>query len=233
MDETPADLLHAPLAFHQEQAQIERDSQRFAEVLTSSIPLCDFQPKAQQPHFLSRTAAVQSGSLTILTGVHTAVYGATNTDQGLTTFYLPLHGEARFGAEGRWYHSRAGETAVLMSGQAYRGDTGSYGGVMFSLPPQQLARAAAALLGDPASEERLRPAFDHCHEFDLSDRRQRHLLALIRRSLGLIDVVPGRPAILPASLPLDDLLSRLVAMLVHPWLLEVAPAGTEALSPSD
>lgn len=229
MDDFLAALLGVPLVFHQEQAQLERDSQRCAEVLSRGVPLCDFHSKTGPSAFLSRTAAVQSGALTIVNGIHTPICGASSNDQGLATFYLPFHGEARFGVEGRWWCSRAGETAVLMSGQAHRGDTDFYGGVVFSLPPQRLARAAAALLGDPASEERLRPAFDHPHEFNVTDRRQRNLLALMRRSLALIDLVPGRPAILPATLPLDDLLSRLVVLLVHPWLLEVAPR--QALEP--
>jgi hypothetical protein len=104
MDEIHAALLQAPLAFRQEQDQ----------------HLCELLPEVQGPHFLPRTAAVQRGSVTTATGIHTANKGACSNDKSLATFYLPLHPEARFCVDGRLFHSRTGESAVLILGRADR-----------------------------------------------------------------------------------------------------------------
>jgi hypothetical protein len=57
-----AALRGVPLVFPQEQAHLERDSRRCAEVLSRGVPPCDFHSKTGPSAFLSRTAAAQSGA---------------------------------------------------------------------------------------------------------------------------------------------------------------------------
>jgi hypothetical protein len=106
-----------------------------------------------------------------------------------------------------------------MPGRAYTAVTTVCAGVVFSVDPQRLANLAAELAGDPSSSDRFLPAFGNPQQWQLTDPLQRQLLHLMRRALRLIDTVPGNEQQLPGYLRLDDLLFRIVTVLVHPELL--------------
>jgi hypothetical protein len=207
------------LAYRNAHAQVETDLDRFAAMLSQAIPLLDVMSPAGGPRFHSRMVQVQTGDLTLSTEVHTPLYGSFGEDPGRASIFFPLLGEVELRIEGESLRARQGESVVFMPGRAYTAETTDCGGVVFSVDPQRLANLAAELAGDPSSSDRFLPAFGNPQQWQLTDPLQRQLLHLMRRAIGLIDTVPGNEQQLPGYLRLDDLLFRIVTVLVHPELL--------------
>jgi hypothetical protein len=207
------------LAYRSSQARTETDLDRFAAMLSQAIPLLDVMSPAAGPRFHSRMAQVQAGDLTLSTEAHTPLYGSFGEDPGRATIFFPLLGEAVLRIEGERLCARQGESVVFMPGRAYQAETTLCGGVVFSVDPQRLANLAAELAGDPSSSDRFLPAFANPQQWQMMDPLQRQLLHLMRRAIRLIDTVPGNEQRLPDYLRLDDLLFRIVTVLVHPELL--------------
>lgn len=207
------------LAYRSAQARVETDLDRFAAMLSQAIPLLDVMSPAGAPPFHSRMAQVQTGDLTLSTEVHTPLYGSFGGDPGRATIFFPLLGEVVLRFEGESLRARQGESVVFMPGRAYTAETTVCGGVVFSVDPQRLANLAAELAGDPSSSDRFLPAFANPQTWQQRDPLQRELLHLMHRAIRLIDTVPGNEQQLPGYLRLDDLLFRIVTVLVHPELL--------------
>ena len=66
-----------------------------------------------------------------------------------------------------------------------------------------------------------------------SHPRQGSLLALLRRSLRLIDLVRGNSPRLPRQLGLDDKILRLMALLIHPQLIGLGGPEPERFGPRE
>jgi hypothetical protein len=219
------------LAYRSSQARAETDLDRFAAMLSRAIPVLDVMSPAGGPRFHSRMAQVQAGDLTLSTEAHTPLYGSFGEDPGRATIFFPLLGEAVLRIEGESLRARQGESVVFMPGRAYTAESTLCGGVVFSVDPLRLADLAAELAGDPSSSDRFLPAFGHPQEWQQTDPLQRQLLHLMQRAIRLIDTVPGNEQRLPDYLRLDDLLFRIVTVLVHPELLGLgvpfaSPRGT-------
>jgi len=207
------------LAYRSAQARTETDLDRFAAKLSQAIPLIELISPAGGPRFHSRMAQVQSGDLLLSTEVHTPLYGSFGEAPGRASIFFPLLGENVLRIEGETLRARQGESVVFMPGRAYTAETTVCGGVVFSVDPQRLANLAAELAGDPSSSDRFLPAFGNPQQWQQTDPLQRQLLDQMRRALSLIDTVPGNERKLPDYIRLDDLLFRIVTLLIHPELL--------------
>jgi hypothetical protein len=230
-DDALEQVLPDSLAYRSAQAWAETDLDRFAARLSRVIPLLDVMSPAGGPRFHARISQVQSGDLTLSTEVHTPIYGSFGEDPGRATIFFPLHGETALRMEGKNLHARQGETVVFMPGQAYTAETTLCSGVVFSVDPQRLANLAAELAGDPSRSDRFLPAFANPQQWHQTDPQRRHLLHLMRRAFSLIDTVPGNERRLPDYLRLDDLLFRIVTVLVHPELLSLVGPLAPPLRP--
>ncbi len=207
------------LAYRSSQAHAETNLDRFVALVSQAVPLLDVMSPAGGPRFHCRMAQVQAGDLTISTEAHTPLYASFGEDPGRATIFFPLLGEAVLRIEGESLRARQGESVVFMPGRAYTVETTVCGGVVFSVDPKRLANLAAELAGDPSSSDRFLSAFGNPQQWHHTDPLQRQLLHLMRQAIRLIDTVPGNEHRLPDYLRLDDLLFRIVTLLVHPELL--------------
>jgi AraC-like DNA-binding protein len=215
-----------PLAFGNGQARVNHDPDALATQLRQSVPLRDLSPLPSSGSFVHRAVHVRASQLVITAAAHSPLRGA-NHSQAKAVFTLPIMGEKRFGVAGRPYRARAGHSALYLPGEAYSLETTTCSGVMFSVCPLDLAAVGNAMAG---------PRADHpCLPMERpvllleSHPRQGNLLALLRRSLRLIDLVSRSGPTLPGHLGLDDKVMRLLALLLYPQLTapatDAAPTG--------
>jgi AraC-like DNA-binding protein len=219
-----------PLAFGHRQARVDHDPDALAQLIGRAVPLRDLAPRQARQSFVHRAFSVRAAQLVITAAAHSPLSGA-NHAQDKAVFTLPILGEKRFEIEGRRYLAQAGHNALLLPGHAYTLETSVCSGVVFSLCPKDLAAAAVTMAG-PERELRGAP-LDRPVEFLESHPPQGNLLALVRRSLGLIDLISSTSAQLPVHLGLDDKILRLIALLVYPQLLSPAPAEPQAFRRRD
>lgn len=207
------------LAYRNSLAQTETDLDRFVSLVSQAIPLLDVMPQAGAPPFHARLAQVRAGDLVISTEAFTPLQASFGEDPCRASIFFPHMGESVLRMEGESLRARQGESVVYVPGCGYTCQTTTLAGVVFSVDPQRLATLAAELAGDPSRCDRYLPAFRDPHQWRFTEPLQRHLLRLMDRSIRLIDTVPGDQSRLPAYLRLDDLLFRIVTLLVHPQLL--------------
>jgi AraC-like DNA-binding protein len=142
-------------------------------------------------------------------------------------FTLPILGEKRFTVAGRPYRARAGYSALYLPGEAYSLETTTCSGVMFSVCPMDLAAVGNAMAG-PRGDDPCLP-LERPVQLLESHPQQGNLLAMLRHSLRLIDLVSRSGPTLPGHLGLDDKVLRLLALLLYPQLTaspaDAAPTG--------
>jgi AraC-like DNA-binding protein len=225
---SPPPLPRLPLGHLQ--AGLESDPDALAERLGRAVPLRDLAPLEGDRPFAHRSCSVRIDPLEITAASHTPLHGANHAQRKMV-FTLPFQGEKRFLINGRPYHARAGHNALLLPGEAYTLETSLCSGVVFSVCPEAVATVAAAMAG-PATSLRLLPVQQ---PVELLERHppQGNLLSLLRRTLGLIDLIDSPSSHLPARLGLGDKILRLLALLLHPQLLERDPADEEPLDPRE
>ncbi|MEB3242071.1 MAG: AraC family transcriptional regulator [Cyanobacteriota bacterium] len=208
-----------PLAFGNARAHHDHDPDQLAHSVSRAVPLRDLTPGKSASPFLHRSAHVQVGSLGITAAAHSPLHGS-NHAHSKAVFSLPTLGEKRFRISGHTHLARAGHSALFLPGEAYSLQTTLCSGVMFSLCPRELAALAASMAGE-ASGARFKPIERPLPILE-SHPRQGKLLALLRRSLNLIDVAMRNGSCVPKSLGLDDKIQRLIAMMVYPELIGTA-----------
>ena len=223
----PVQLLPHP--FQRGVGAIDRDPDRLTMRLRRSLPVLELDAVDSSLPFLHRSASLGAGSLVVHAAAHSALH-AVNRPQDAAVFTMPLAGEKRFLLGGHTWVCRAGESSLYLPGEGYSVNTSVASGVILSVPPGRLAATAAALAGRPegAVAPVERPVL-----LREDDPRQGHLLAMLRRALGLIDhATLEAGARLHLSLGLDDFIERLLALLLYPGLL-VSPAPSVGVDPAD
>lgn len=215
MSSVSPSALEMPLAFGNRLATVEHDPDRLAQQVRRAVPLQDLTPCRSTERFLHRSAHVQASGLGITAAAHSPLYGA-NHAHNRAVFTLPTLGEKRFHMGGRSYRARAGHGALFLPGDAYTLETTTCSGVMFTLCPRQLAAVASAMAGPDARA--FQPS-ERPLQFLESHPQQGKLLALMRRSLQLIDMATAHGPAVSSQLGLDDKLQRLMALLIYPQLV--------------
>jgi AraC-like DNA-binding protein len=206
-----------PLAFGDGHAQVNHDPDALALHVRRAVPLRELTPLPSSSPFVHRTVHVRASQLVITAAAHSPLRGA-NHAQAKGVFTLPILGEKRFRIAGRHYVARAGHSALYLPGEAYSLETTITSGVMFSLCPLNLAAVGNAMAG-PCAAIRCVP-LDRPVRLLESHPRQGNLLALLRHSLRLIDLVSRSGPTLPQHLGLDDKVVRLIALLLYPQLMD-------------
>jgi hypothetical protein len=211
-------VLQASLPFHAGRVRVEARLEHYATKFNQQDRSFDLGCSRGAGPFLSRSVGAGVGQTKLFAAVHTGVTYVSSADEPFATFLLPFFGSARFRVEGRQFRLTAGESAVYMAGQARRCETALAGGTCIQLSRQRLAAKAAELSGDPGAEGHYRDSFERPWEFSETVPLQRTLLAVIRRSLGLIDLVPEGATGGADALRIEDLLYRSVVLLARPEL---------------
>ncbi len=211
-----------PLAFGHRHARVDHDPDHLAQAIARAVPLRDLSPRGGHRPFVHRAFSVRAAELEITAAAHSPLHGS-NHAQAKAIFTLTMIGEKRFLIDGHRHRVRAGHNALMLPGEAFSLETSVCSGVMFSLCPRALASAATTMAGGPERSQPFAP-LQRPLELLESHPPQGNLLALLRRTLGLIDSRSGDTPVLPRQMGLDDKILRLIALLIHPQLLLPSPA---------
>jgi AraC-like DNA-binding protein len=230
MSPSPHAFEALPLPFGNQHARVEHDPDHLAQRVSRAVPLRDLSPRKSVATFVHRSVHVQAGPLGITAAAHSSLHG-TNHSHAKAVFTLPILGEKRFQIGRHNYRVRAGHGALFIPGEAYSLETSHCSGVMFSLCPKALAAVAATIAG-PESSLRFIP-IDRPVAFLERHPQQGKVLALLRRSLQLIDLACLSGTQVPNLLGLDDKLQRLMALLLYPQLMASAPAWPHSVGPRE
>jgi AraC-like DNA-binding protein len=210
-----------PLAFLDGVTPLGRDLQGLAAALGRAVPISHLAALHPQRPFLQRSVAVRSGDLVVSAVAHSGIYGE-NLVQEKAVFSMPFFGEKRFRVGGQTFLTRAGQDSIFLPVEPFSVETTAFSGVAFCVNPWRLARVADTMAGperEPVALVR-QPLL-----FSDADPVQGHLLGVLRKTLALIDLVTLDDGVVPAMVRLDDLILRLLALLVYPKLL----AGSTAV----
>lgn len=218
----PKPPLQLPLAFGNQRARVDHDPDQLADLVSRAVPLRDLSPRHPSKPFVHRAFHVQADTLGITAAAHSPLHGA-NFSGSKAVFTLPIAGEKRFLIDGRTHRARAGYCALFLPGEAYSLETTVCSGTMFSLCPKELAAVASSMAG-PESGQSFAP-IDRPIELLENHPQQGKMLALMRRSLQLIDLAILNGLCVPKQLGLDDKLQRLLALLVYPQLTSSPVSG--------
>jgi AraC-like DNA-binding protein len=226
MTHPPQSPLQLPLAFGNERARVDHDPDQLAELVSRAVPLRDLSPRHPSKPFVHRAFHVQAATLGITAAAHSPLHGA-NFAGSKAVFTLPTAGEKRFLIDGQIHRARAGYCALFLPGEAYSLETTACSGVMFSLCPKELAAVASTMAG-PECSESFAP-INRPIELLENHPQQGRMLALMRRSLQLIDLAILNGPCVPKQLGLDDKLQRLMALLIYPQLSSPPVSGQISL----
>ena len=214
------EVLNAALPFQAGLASVETRLERYASSFNRRDRSFDIDSNQGTSSFMARSVATRVGPTLVYSAAHTGLTYSSSVDEPFAVFLLPFLGRASFRVERRWYQLAAGQSAVYMAGQARRCETELVGGTLIQLSRERLAAKAAELSGDASASGRYLETFERPWEFSEAVPLQRQLLAVMRRTLGLIDLVQDGSRLLADSLRIDDLLYRSVVMLARPELLK-------------
>lgn len=207
------------LAFGNSVARDSRDLEAFAAAQRAVMPaIRRYAPCGRRRAFRHRSATVRLGDLTLVASASTPVAVEVG-DSADTTLLLPLHGWSTSVIDGREHRWAAGESAMFVPGTARHGRSGVRSLLGISFDPGRLTATARAMLG-----HRGRSRLD----LDLRTPRPISLhiarspaAAMLRQILPVIDMAGQDEAAL-RLLGLDDLLYRLIAVLLAPDSLQTA-----------
>ena len=208
-----------PLVFHQDSATIDRDPQALAARLAQHYPLLDFGPRqGWERAFLHRSSSAAAGDLILTCGYTSPIAGLIGEQSGIGSINICFAGLARYEVEGRTLEITPSKPIFFAPNHSYRYVVDHFNGMAFHVDLQRLRSTAAAMAGFGISERRFNPDLRTARVVGTPSERTSRLLALLRQAFGLVDDSQLESAGVLAHLPIDDLIHRLLALLLFPRL---------------
>jgi AraC-like DNA-binding protein len=203
------------------QTHICNDSVQFAERLQALLPVrsCDALHRARA--FQVMSAGLQLGALTVISNWGSGVCGRV---EGVVDAQLivPYQGVGHFDVSGRRLDNRAGSTLLYLPGGDWQVSSNVLAGVVLRLPRNAIAKVRQVMAG-PAAPRELPGLLESPKLVQYHQSQQAALFLSLYRALALLNATVVARGTLPASLRLDDLLLRLVGLLLGPLPNEPPP----------
>jgi len=203
------------------QTHICNDPVQFAERLQALLPVrsCDALHRARA--FQVMSAGLQLGALTVISNWGSGVCGRV---EGVVDAQLivPYQGVGHFDVSGRRLDNRAGSTLLYLPGGDWQVSSNVLAGVVLRLPRNAIAKVRQVMAG-PAAPRELPGLLESPKLVQYHQSQQAALFLSLYRALALLNATVVARGTLPASLRLDDLLLRLVGLLLGPLPNEPPP----------
>ncbi len=229
-DNSADPCLHS-LVFLEDRAVELRDETALAERIHTATPLRSLVTGSARQDFFHRSAALPLGSLILTTSVHAPLLLEAQAGASATVA-VAYAGSARVASDGQKLTLTPRETLLYLPGAAFEAETGVLKEVLIHLNPDQLAGTAAAMAG---AEHGLRPFLQELHKpraLQADNPLRRDLHATLRRAMATLDASDLEAAGGFTALGLEDLLLRLLAMLLIPEVLRSSRSGAQRPVPS-
>lgn len=208
-----------PLVVLNDRALVMRDETALAERIHAATPLRGLVRLGERRGFFHRNAVLQLGGLTLSSSVHAPlVLEAEQTEFAMVA--LAYVGSARVTIQQQRFDLLPQQGLLYLPGAAFEARTGFLQEVLIHLDPQRLALTASAIAGGAHGP---RPFLRRLRQPRLVHPRnplERDLLGTLRRALTTLDAPDLEAAGGFAALGIEDLLLRLLALLLFPELLK-------------
>lgn len=220
-------LVAQPLAFHDQQAVVDRDPEVLAARLAQHYSLLDFGPRpGTERSFLHRSVTAAAGDLMLTCGYTSPIRGTIGERQGVGSINVCCLGAASYHVERQELRITERQPLFFAPGQEYRYSVDHFNGLAFHLDLARLTATAAAIAGLGASPRRFQAELEAPRVLAMDAGRRERLLRLLRREFALLDDPSLDGTAELNHLGLDDLIYRTLALLLCPGLVELdAQAG--------
>jgi len=213
------------LAFGNAAAHASSDVDAFTAAQRAGMQQAlSYEPLSGAKAFRHLSATVRIGDIRLVASASTPLAMAAG-ESPETTLLIPLHGWSTSVIEGIEHRWQAGNSAMLVPGSARTGRSGVRSKLAITFNPRRLQAVAHAMLG-PRAHGRPQLGLHQPRLIPLGSSRS-PALALLKQVLPLVDLGGGDEATLH-MLGVDDMLYRLVAMMLAPQALAAAFAGGPA-----
>ncbi len=207
----------------------------FACLIGQSLPMrvlaWDMGPESEA--FYNKSGAVRLGDLNILSTWGSSIDGLVEQKSEAQWILPYLAGTNSFTIEGKSYIFRQSSLYIPAHQLRMHLHCSLCSGVIFSFNPDGLVPVAAAIAG---------PGFDAISFMAVleqpvilgrsNDQRRQHLHDLLMQTLELIDNAMQALGDVNQMMRLDDLIKRLMVMLLVPDLFEIGSPPSPSLAPS-
>ncbi|MCX5967161.1 MAG: AraC family transcriptional regulator [Cyanobacteria bacterium] len=226
-----------PLLEPPQLAMTSHDAVFFGGVLDQVLPVkvATWDALDQHQPFFNKSAAVQLGDLSLLSTFGSGFDGSLER-RGQAHLVLPYAPELAindYKVEGRTYRFQDDGLFLSQEESQLRIHASFCAAVVFTFPPESLIPVAASMAGSARGSLAIQAALQRTTVLDRRrDRRLGNIQSLLKQSLQLIHgAMAASSGSLNPMLQLDDLVRRLLVMLLLPQLLHNeggAPGGNSA-----
>lgn len=215
-----------PLVFHNAKARVDHDPQALAARLAQHYALLDFGPRrGWERQFVHRSSSAAAGKLILTCGYTSPIQGQIGERQGTGAINLCFAGRARYRVEGRDLEITPSHPIFFAPGHSYQYSVDHFNGMAFDVDLQRLRRTAAAMAGFGISERRFLPDLQRARAISARSEATQHLLTMLRQASALLDEANTESNALLSHLQVDDLIYRLLALLLFPRLAALLEEG--------
>jgi AraC-like DNA-binding protein len=204
--------------------------------LQSFLPvrICHWDTPSEPKAFQNHSGAIHLGPITLLATWGSAVDGQVEIQGGKQAqLILPyVAGVNTYAIGGQTFHSRTSAFFIPARHALLRVTNTFTSGVVISFPPDSLASVALAMAGPGACLQALEEAINQPALLSRrQDPRRDHLHQLLISTLALINSAMASACSVHSMMRLDDLILRLLAMLLVPQLLDGAELKSDRPHP--
>jgi len=213
------------------QTHVCNDPVQFAERLQALLPVRSCDALRRDRPFQVRSAGLQIGALTVISNWGSGICGRV---EGMDDAQLivPYQGVGHFDLGGWRLKNRSGATVLYLPGGDWRVSSDVLAGVVLRLPRNAIAKVRQVMAG-PAAPGELSVLLESPKLVQYHQSQQAALFPSLYRALALLNSTVVASGSLPASLRLDDLLLRLVGLLLGPLPNEPPPRPCAEGGPFD
>ncbi len=213
-----ADSDGLPLVILNDRALLLRDETALAERIHAATPLRGVVRMGERQGFFHRNAVLPLGGLTLSSSVHSPlVLEAEGIDCAMVA--LAYAGSAQVTLQQQRFDLRPQQGLLYLPGEAFEARTGFLQEVLIHLDPARLALTAAAIAGAAHGPRPFLRRLRHPRLLTCRNALELDLLNTLRRALTTLDAPDLEAAGGFAALGVEDLLLRLLALLLFPELL--------------
>lgn len=221
---------HLPLVVLNDRALVLRDETALAERIHAATPLRGLVRMGERQGFFHRNAVLRLGGLTLSSSVHAPmVLEAEETECAMVA--LAYAGSARVAIRHQCFDLLPQQGLLYLPGAAFEAQTGFLQEVLIHLDPARLALTAAAITGGAHGPRPFRRRLRQPRLVLPRNALEHDLLTTLRRALTTLDAPDLESAGGFAALGIEDLLLRLLALLLFPELLSAQPSGSSPPAP--
>lgn len=215
-------LLTLPLLGHAWLRQSSRDPQAWAQAVASVSPVRICEPLFPSHSFLSDTAFISLGTVTVL-ATHGSAITVTTDDHPFAQLMLPYSGWGMFQIERQRFENPVGDSVLFLPPAPMRLENDTTCGVALTMNPSVLIQTAVTMAGPEGLQPNRLNVFQEPKLLRLHDPACAPLINGIYAFLLSIHQLTTLPGSDLTQMRLDDALLRMVALLLLPDLQQVDP----------